>query len=56
MEYAVRSDAFVSWSVRMPFSGNLSGGVAEAAFCYAAVEIRQCDTRGDPGFRRRYFQ
>lgn len=33
--------ALVSWSIRMLSSGNLSGGVAEAAFCDAAVEIRQ---------------
>lgn len=33
--------ALVSWSVRMLSAGNLSGGVAEAAFCDAAVEIRQ---------------
>ena len=32
--------ALVSWSVRMLAVGNLSGGVAESAFCEAAVAIR----------------
>jgi len=30
----------VSWSVRMLCAGSLGGGVAEAAFCEAAVDIR----------------
>ena len=30
----------VSWSVRMLCAGSLGGGVAEAAFCEAAVEVR----------------
>lgn len=30
----------VSWSVRMLSAGSLGGGVAEAAFCEAAVDIR----------------
>ncbi|UFS58706.1 DUF262 domain-containing protein [Subtercola endophyticus] len=31
----------VSWSVRMLCAGSLSGGVAEAAFCEAALEVRK---------------
>lgn len=32
--------ALVSWSVRMLAAGSLGGGVAESAFCEAAVEVR----------------
>jgi len=32
--------SLVSWSVRMLCAGSLGGGVAEAAFCEAAVEVR----------------
>lgn len=32
--------AMVSWSIRMLCAGTLGGGVAESAFCEAAVEVR----------------